>query len=338
MVYPFVLFSLGLGSLVGVFGVEMEDGIKSVSVMKGDPVTLNPDFTEKQKYLLIQWKFRSTRIAEVNRLAQTNSTYDGPDERFRGRLKLDQNGSLTITNTSTTDSGLYQLTVVKKETIYISFNVTVYDLTEEENSILVIEGDSVTLNPEVTKAQRYLLIQWMYRSTRIAEVNRLSKTSHTYDADGRFRGRLKLDQTGSLTITNTSTADSGLYKLAIVNKETSYMDYKVIVYRRSTNTNYVTSSGAVINSTLNQTENANITETSKRSSEHCCGSTEAVIRLLLSVLVAVAAVALLVYDIRSTRSELNMTEETEDLYETCGGKSDHKCELRRGFGSQYVQM
>ncbi|XP_059424846.1 uncharacterized protein LOC132159353 [Carassius carassius] len=320
-----------------VSGVDT-DGIKSVSVMKGDPVTLNPDFTEIQKYLLIQWKFRSTRIAEVNRLAQTNSTYDGPDERFRGRLKLDQTGSLTITNTSTTDSGLYQLTVVKKETIYINFNVTVYDLTEEENSILVIEGDSVTLNPEVTGAQRYLLIQWMYRSTRIAEVNRLTKTSFTFDADGRFRGRLKLDPTGSLTITNTSTTDSGLYQLAIVNKETSYMDYKVIVYRRSPSTNFVTSSDAVITSTLNQTENANITETYKMSSEHCCGSTEAVIRSLLSVLVAVAAVAVLVYDIRSTRSELNITEETEDLYETYGEKSDDKCELSRGFGSQYVQM
>uniref|UniRef100_A0A673LI07 Ig-like domain-containing protein n=1 Tax=Sinocyclocheilus rhinocerous TaxID=307959 RepID=A0A673LI07_9TELE len=38
-------------------------------------------------------------------------------------------------------------------------------------------------------------------------------------------------------------------------------------------------------------------------SVHCCGSTEAVIRLVLSALVGVATVILLVYDIRSTRGE-----------------------------------
>uniref|UniRef100_A0A8C1LJS4 Si:ch73-27e22.6 n=2 Tax=Cyprinus carpio TaxID=7962 RepID=A0A8C1LJS4_CYPCA len=244
MVYPFVLFSLCLWSMVGVFGVDTDE-MKSVSVMKGESVTLNPDFIEVQKYLLLQWKFGSTRIAEVNKLAQINSTYDGPDGRFRDRLKLDQTGSLTITNTSNTDSGLYHLMVVQKETIYIIFNVTVYGVTEEENSVSVMEGDPVTLNPDVTEIQRYLLIQWMFESTRIAEVNKLTQTSYTYDADGRFRDRLKLDPTGSLTITNTRTTDSGLYQLAIVNRETSYMDYKVIVYERSSSTNCVTSSCAM---------------------------------------------------------------------------------------------
>ncbi|XP_050957650.1 uncharacterized protein LOC127158637, partial [Labeo rohita] len=38
-------------------------------------------------------------------------------------------------------------------------------------------------------------------------------------------------------------------------------------------------------------------------SVHCCGSTEAVIRLVLSALVGVATVILLVYDIRSRRAE-----------------------------------
>ncbi len=103
----------------------MTDEVKTISVMEGDSVTLHTDVTKTQKYLLIQWMFGSTRIAEIGKLTQTNSTYDGPDERFRDRLKLDQTGSLIITNTRTTDSGLYQLTVFSSETSYKSFNVTV---------------------------------------------------------------------------------------------------------------------------------------------------------------------------------------------------------------------
>ncbi|KTG34203.1 hypothetical protein cypCar_00021464 [Cyprinus carpio] len=104
----------------------------------------------------------------------------------------------------------------------------------------------------------------MFESTRIAEVNRLMQTSSKYD--GRFKDRLQLDQTGSLIITSTRTTDSGLYQLTIVSRETSFMNYNVTVY----------------------------------DCIHCCGFTEAVIRLALSALVAVAAVAVLLYDIRAS--------------------------------------
>ncbi|XP_052446725.1 SLAM family member 5-like isoform X1 [Carassius gibelio] len=88
------------------------DEVKSVSVMEGDSVTLFTDLTEIQKAELILWTFGSdsTRIAQINRLINKISYYDGPDERFRDRLKLDsQTGSLTITNTTTQHAGLYQL-------------------------------------------------------------------------------------------------------------------------------------------------------------------------------------------------------------------------------------
>ncbi|XP_067254925.1 uncharacterized protein [Chanodichthys erythropterus] len=120
MVRAFVLFFLCLWRLV-----DVKAEVKSVSVMEGDSVTLNTDVTEVQKYSWIKWTFGSTRIAQINRLTQTNSTYDGPDKRFKDRLKLDQTGSLTITNTRTTDSGVYNLSLTRGETKYKSFNVQV---------------------------------------------------------------------------------------------------------------------------------------------------------------------------------------------------------------------
>ncbi|XDV23395.1 hypothetical protein PO909_027980 [Leuciscus waleckii] len=201
-----------------------------------------------------------------------------------------------------------------------------------------MEGDSVTLNTDVTEVQKYLLIQWMFGSTRIAEVNRLTQTNLTYDGpDEKFRDRLKLDQTGSLTITNTRTTDSGLYQLTLVSRGTSYMSFNLKVYERSSSSNCVTSSN---NSTVNQTEDENITELYKPSSAHihCCGFTEAVIRLVVSALVGVATVAVLVYDIRSTRSELIREEETRHHCQTSGVKSDQQCEMSRRFSSRYVQI
>ncbi|XP_065122455.2 uncharacterized protein [Paramisgurnus dabryanus] len=62
----------------------------------------------------------------------------------------------------------------------------------------------------------------------------------------------------------------------------------------------------VLNNTIrNQTQHLNISEVCQPCSDHvhCCGFNEAVIRLVASVLVGVATVALLVYDIRSRRDE-----------------------------------
>ncbi len=58
---------------------------------------------------------------------------------------------------------------------------------------------------------------------------------------------------------------------------------------------------------------------------HCCGFNETVIRLVLSALVGVAAVAFIVYDIRSRIiSELNRTEKTKYHRQIHGVKSDHQ--------------
>uniref|UniRef100_A0A671KV73 Uncharacterized protein n=1 Tax=Sinocyclocheilus anshuiensis TaxID=1608454 RepID=A0A671KV73_9TELE len=80
----------------------------------------------------------------------------------------------------------------------------------------VKEGESVTFYPAVIKNPNDLM-KWYFNDTHIAEINgNLSKICTDVQCKERFRDRLKLDsQTGSLTITNTRTTDSGLYKLEI---------------------------------------------------------------------------------------------------------------------------
>ncbi|XP_042604956.1 uncharacterized protein LOC122141495 [Cyprinus carpio] len=129
MVNAFILFFLCLWRLI-----DATDEMKTVSVMEGESFTLHTDVSEVQKYFLIQWMFGSTRIAEVNRLTQTSSTYGGPDERFRDRLHVDQTGSVTIMNTRSTDSGVYKVTVISSETSYMTFNVTVHETPHSSSS------------------------------------------------------------------------------------------------------------------------------------------------------------------------------------------------------------
>ncbi len=102
-----------------MFGV---DEVKAVSVMEGDSVTLNPDQTQIQGFNRIEWWFKDQLIASFDR---SKTKY--PYERFGDRLKLNQTGSLTITNMKTNHSGLYKLQIeLNSGTIYVDFAVTVY--------------------------------------------------------------------------------------------------------------------------------------------------------------------------------------------------------------------
>ncbi len=107
----------------GVFGVA--DEVKSVSVMKGDSVTLNTDLTDKQKDDEILWNFEGSSIARINKEDKIFSTFD-VDERFGDRLKLDKKtGSLTITNIRPEHHGLYQLDISGEYEAVKKFIVTV---------------------------------------------------------------------------------------------------------------------------------------------------------------------------------------------------------------------
>ncbi|XP_039538320.1 uncharacterized protein LOC120486377 [Pimephales promelas] len=259
-------------------------GLKSV--FEGDSVSLNSDTVMKDDDE-IQWKFEDgkTLIAEIYKQFDRFTVYDDVlDGRFRDRLKLDnQTGSLTITHTTTEDAGRYNLLMYSgrpkafrdSERYKLQIKSFFLAVIDEVKSVSVMEGDSVSLNSNLTEIKDDDVIQWWFEKTLIAEIDKRSDRFTVYDdvLDGRFRHRLKLDkQTGSLTITHTTTEDTGGYlllKFKFTRRRFSSKLFRVSVY----------------------------------NSVHCCGPTEAVIRLVLSALVGVATVIILVDDIRSRRAE-----------------------------------
>ncbi|XP_077081384.1 uncharacterized protein LOC143735203 isoform X2 [Siphateles boraxobius] len=113
-----------------------------------------------------------------------------------------------------------------------------FGVTGEVKSVFVMEGESVTLYTDVTETKKAELILWTFGadSTRIAQINRDVNKVSLYDKvlDGRFRDRLKLDKTGSLTITNTTTEHTGAYGFLqiIGGKEVPPKKYNIIVSAR----------------------------------------------------------------------------------------------------------
>ncbi|XP_048038421.1 uncharacterized protein LOC125263474 isoform X2 [Megalobrama amblycephala] len=206
----------------GFFGVGSD-----VSVIEGDSVTLYTD-QETIQQEEIRWYFNDAPITEItgdpNNTCTDVQCNEGT-ERLRDRLKLDhQTGSLTITNIKTTDSGLYKLQISSSsDSLSQLFHISVYDVSDSERDEVkgksVMKGESVTLHPGVVKHPNYLM-KWVFNDVRIAEINGdlsfICTDAQCLYADERFRDRLKLNHmTGSLTITNTRTGDSGEYKLLI---------------------------------------------------------------------------------------------------------------------------
>ncbi len=88
----------------------------SVSVIEGDSVIFHTGVETNQQED-IKWYFRGVRIAQINGALSficTDVQCNAGTERFRDRLKLDnQTGSLTIMNITNTDSGLYELKIIR---------------------------------------------------------------------------------------------------------------------------------------------------------------------------------------------------------------------------------
>ncbi|XP_065099333.1 uncharacterized protein [Paramisgurnus dabryanus] len=195
----------------GVFGANF-----TVSVMKGDDVTLSINAGEIEGNEMLQWKFENKDIALFDLEVKTDPP-EYPDKRFTDRLNLDpQTGSLTINNIRTEDSGEYQLKIRgirdKDFKTLKTFSVTV---TEVE-SVSVMEGGSVYLDTK-TKTQAYDVIEVKFKNTLIAKLDRRISPIPDPVLDEGFKGRLHVDLFGSLIITQITTEDSGTYDVHITN-------------------------------------------------------------------------------------------------------------------------
>ncbi|KAL1251718.1 hypothetical protein QQF64_019514 [Cirrhinus molitorella] len=215
---PVIVFVLGNG--VSGFGSD----VVPVSVKEGDLVMFKTGVKTKEQED-IKWYFKDTRIAQISgdlSHSCTDVKCEDGEEKFRDRLKLDpETGSLTITDISNTDSGLYDLKIISStsssDRIY---NVTVngsaskqYEMQRKSPN----EGESLTLDPGETKNPNDVMT-WYFNDTLIAEITRdLGKICADEQCKVRFRDRLKLNnQTGTLTIININITDSGFYKLQII--------------------------------------------------------------------------------------------------------------------------
>ncbi len=114
------------------------DGTDEVSVMEGDSVTLHTDVDTNQQDR-ITWYFYNIRIAQISGDKSKICTDEQCPQRFRDRL-THRDGSLVITNISTTDAGVYKLQITSRN-IENTFSVTVHG-----ESFNVLKQDYVCLN------------------------------------------------------------------------------------------------------------------------------------------------------------------------------------------------
>ncbi|XP_067252627.1 uncharacterized protein [Chanodichthys erythropterus] len=214
----------------GVFGAATDE-TEPVTVTEGDSISLHTNLSELLNDDTILWMFgpKDFLISQIKRKDDLTSFFVTDDERFRGRLQVDQKtGSLTIRNTRIRLSGQYKVTISREKTTIIKiFRLTVNGVVGETDgvksvSISVTEGQSVTLAMDAEMHKDALML-WRFgdKGILLAKIDVETNEISLNNADERFRDRLQLNQTGSLTIKNTRTTDSGLYELQIRGSESS---------------------------------------------------------------------------------------------------------------------
>ncbi|XP_050950121.1 uncharacterized protein LOC127153199 isoform X2 [Labeo rohita] len=303
------------------------DGVKIVSVTEGDSVTLHTDVvdTEMPRSFLyqIEWRWlqpEHTRIATVfwrNSVTYHITYYD---ERFRGRVQVDsQTGSLTIRNIRSTDSGLYRM---QSPFTRESFTVTVYARlpipvitrsSQQKCSLLcsVLNVSDVTLSWYKGNS---LLSSISVSDLNISlslplEVEYQDKNTYSCVLNNPISNR-----TQHLNISEFCQTCAARLPIPVITRHSTCSSssgssqQKCSLLCSVLNVEYQdknTYSCVINNPISNQTQHLNISEVCQTCADsvHCCGFTEAVIRLVISAVVGVATVIIVVYDIRSRRAE-----------------------------------
>jgi len=112
----------------GVSAAE-RDEVKKKSVKEGESFTFDPGVIRKPSDVMM-WYYNDILIAEITGDQIQICTDDQCKERFRYRLKLDhQTGSLTITHTTNTHSGLYKLQMIFINSSFSISRVKRFNLT-----------------------------------------------------------------------------------------------------------------------------------------------------------------------------------------------------------------
>ncbi|XP_073721582.1 uncharacterized protein [Misgurnus anguillicaudatus] len=189
-----------------------------VEVDEGKSVNLKTKVTDIQRDDVIKWRFKGTLIAEINPANNIFSTYDGDDDLFRDKLKLnDQTGDLNINDIREEHKGVYRLKIIRGgKTLERIISVSLR--CEIAGKLYTTEGASVDLDTLLNDIKRVEKIEWRFNETLIAEINPANKIFSTYDDDDDlFRDKLKLNKrTGDLTIKNLRDEHEGVYEVKII--------------------------------------------------------------------------------------------------------------------------
>nr|XP_055073020.1 uncharacterized protein LOC129452983 [Misgurnus anguillicaudatus] len=265
--------------LTGVFG----DEVKSVSVMAGDSVVLHTNVTELQEDEMILWRFGEGKSKSILiEITLNNIRY--ACGRFTNHLQIwdSKTGDLTIMNMMIKNSGLYEVEInLDTETVYKRFNVTVF-------------GESMVLLQD-KRQNRQFALKCFSVPLPVPVISRdFSQCSNCLLLCSVLNVRdVRLSwYKGNSLLSSISESNLNIRCVISLHLEVEYQD----------NNTY---SCVVNNPITNQTQHLNITQLCQPCSGcvFCCHVSEVVIRLVVSALVGVAVIAILVYEVRSSRGE-----------------------------------
>ncbi|XP_051977462.1 SLAM family member 5-like [Xyrauchen texanus] len=250
-------------------------GVESVSVMEGDSVTLHTDLTQIQDDDFIDWWFESE--SEHIHIATIMRMFgvSTSDDVLGGRFR----GRLHLNN-QTGDLTITDITT-EHTGLYQLNIITGYELTRNYFSVTV----SALPVPVIIRDSSQCSSS--SKCVLVCSVENVTQVTLSW-----YKGNSLLS---SISVSDLNRS---------LSLEVEYQD----------NNTY----SCVINNPIrNQTKHLNITEVCQPCSDYIrgcgCGFTEAVIRLVISGLVAMATVAVLVYDIRSKSVGQKMREQTSSL-------------------------